>query len=349
MDYINELSSEERELFLHWKSIENSVREDLANIWIDEIKEEFSKLETEILRVKFILDKIHKRRVNSWSMDEREIRNIKIIMEHLENRQPSEKWIAAMHNDIYKLIKDIEEEKRRINLSKLSNPFFNVYPGELSSFEINLLMHIKESLKQKSLDQKLRQISSARNRKIPDPIHSGSLIHGVKIYSSEILSSILDNGILCAEFLGIQEDAETFFHADFIESNKQSILEWQNAINSATGKLPLTVFNRLRAYMPHDSIYAQSIALIVNSSETQSWKEDYVSRDNNVKSRFIHHFPIKHTNESPNQVSILGGVASTDIYGIIISSKLNRDEVIFVLQSKGMYIPIFNALGDKIY
>ena len=229
------------------------------------------------------------------------------------------------------------------------NPFVSYYKGNLSEAEIDLLVSIKQNLIRISQDAKLRQYSSQRNRKIKDPVVKGSLIHGVREFNFGILDLILNNGILCAEFLNKTEDGETFFHADFVESNINFIVDWQYALNSAPSKFPRTIFRRIRDFMP--SIYSkdQKIALVINRSSTQSWKKEYESKINNIKSRFIKSIPIEYPKEGPNQVSILGGVASTDIHGIIISPKVSPREIVKKFYKYKIYIPLFNSEGAKIF
>ena len=107
----------------------------------------------------------------------------------------------------------------------------------------------------------------------------------------------MNNGIVCSEFLGKIEDGETFFHADFIESNKAGIIEWQYSINSAPSTFPRTIFRRLRDFLPSLNTHNQRIALVVNRSSSQSWNSQQESMINNVKSRFIKSIPIPYSEE----------------------------------------------------
>ena len=334
---LSELSQEEKVLIAYWKTISARVKEDLANIWTEEVTEEFKGLREECL---FILKRIHSKRKKSWSQNKKEIEDIERFLRHIERPQSSNKFIELIHSDLKKIISDIEEERRQFLRYKATNPFGNVYPYILSEEETGFLLHLKSEIQRKSMDIGLRIWASQRNRTILDPMGAGSLIHGIKQFHPTILSSIIDNGILCAEFLGYVEDGETFFHADFIESNKNSVVEWQEFINRA---------NRFKAYMPYNYKYSQAIALIVNRSSRQSWKEAYESRENNIRSKFINYFPIRYTEEGPNQVSILGGVASYDIYGIILNPNVDVNMIVNFFRTKNFYIPLFNALGQKVY
>jgi len=235
---------------------------------------------------------------------------------------------------------------------KGENPFSKVYPHELTEREIETLIFLKEKIRRMSNDLNLITAASDRNKHIMNPLTYGSLVHGVIRYTPELLKSILNNGVLCSEFLGMKEDGETFFHADFIESNKGSVPEWQNEINNASSKLingKLPIFRRLRNFMASCTANTKIITLIVNRSNSISWTENQESRLNSLKSRFIVSIPIDYTKEGPNQVSILGGVASTDIYGIIISKKVDHQEITLNLNEKEFYIPIFDCNGNKVY
>lgn len=344
----SKLRSEEQRILISWAKISKRIKEDLANVWTDEVKTEFYKLRKDASRIAFILKKLFKHHYVGWDKYSQELKDLRQFLHDINRIDAKKEWVIRVHADLMQIIRDIEENLKKFCPQEL-NPFRNLYPNRLTRDEVTLLNSLKENLIHKSRDLTLRQFSSDRNRNVIDPIHVGSLIHGIKSHPSEILDSILDNGILCAEFLGLIEDSETFFHADFVESNKASTLQWQNALNTATDKLPLSVFERLKSYMPFNSKYSQAIALIVNSNQNQSWKDEYVSRANDIKSRFINYIPINYTLEGPNQVSILGGVDSTDIFGIIINPSIHADEIVNVLNSKNVYIPIFDAVGEKVY
>jgi len=233
-----------------------------------------------------------------------------------------------------------------------SNPFSTVYPHSLSATQVSDLLARQQALTALSSDTAARAAASRRNAAIDDPITPGTLVHGSRDFTPEKLGQILDQGLLCPEFIGQEEQHdETYFHVDFFETEAASVAELQERLNTAggvrfgPGSDPVKrMYAGMKWYLPWSGSRQPSITLIVNPDvSSQSWQADQVSRPNDIRSPYVALIP------GQNQVSVLGGVASTDIVGIVISPAVNVADVIRELESRGMYIPIYDTDGTLLY
>ena len=219
-------------------------------------------------------------------------------------------------------------------------------PFELTESEEKELIQLYRIIVAQSQDRRLLTQRSYINRQGIDD-YRGYLIHGVSSYDSKKFKGIVENGILSGDFLGIEEDGETFFHADFIKIRTSTISQWQNIINSASGKFGSKYFNfnGLTRYMPRIGDRHPKIAIIVDITNISA---ERISRALKINSKFITHFPLKFTDDSgPNMVSILGGVPTSNFAGVLINDLVNIEEIKNILAD--MYIPIFDVRGEQIY
>jgi hypothetical protein len=226
---------------------------------------------------------------------------------------------------------------------------FPTYAGRvpLTEGDKSKLTKLNNWLSNTSSNQELRRVASLRNKQVVDPIQNGALIHGVRAANIDKLESILDKGILCAEFLGQFEDGETYFHADFVASDKNSLYDWQKTINNAgTNILKDKSWHagfKWHGFAPAYQRKPQAIALIVNPSIAKSWDSKNESTQGDIKNKFINVIC------SDKQVSILGGVPSTDIVGMIIPDNFPVKELQKTMEEKGMYIPVFDTQAEKLF
>jgi len=226
---------------------------------------------------------------------------------------------------------------------------FPAYGGiePLTLNDIDFLSNLLENIVNKSTNQTERKNSKERNKQIVDPISVGAYIHGVRYFSDDIFDSILDKGILCSEYLDRTEDGETFFHADFYISDKPKLLDWQKTLNEVSNQPTQSSdwHSRIKngGFAPVKGRRSYTAALILNPYIAHSWNQEYESRCNNINSKFIKQILLD------EQVSILGGVPSTDIVGMILSDLINPQSIVSALEKRDMYIPIFNTDGIRIY
>lgn len=113
-DYSRELSAEEERIKKLWKRVIKYIRKDLAYIWTDEVKRDFEGLEAESERILVILRRFH----NHYSSDnkkyKKEISDVHDLIAHLEKATTPNKWIRQIHDDVIRVIADIESEKSTI-------------------------------------------------------------------------------------------------------------------------------------------------------------------------------------------------------------------------------------------
>lgn len=224
--------------------------------------------------------------------------------------------------------------------------FQTTFPFELSESEEKELIALYQTIIAESKDRRLLIQRENKNRQgIND--YRGFLIHGVTNFNSKKFKEIFENGVLSGDFLGIEEDGETFFHADFIEIKKPTIIEWQLLINSASGKFGSEFFNfnGVRNYMPSIGNREPKIGIIVDITNIPV---ERISRASRINSKYIINFPLKFTDDSgPNMVSILGGVPTCNFVGIVVNELVNIEEIKDILGD--IYVPIFDVRGNQIY
>jgi len=153
----------------------------------------------------------------------------------------------------------------------------------------------------------------------------GTLIHGMRRRSAnlELIENIAKTGILTGQAIGIPEDSETFYCADFFRV-PQSIAMEEYELPDRMG------------FTPFDS-GKSSMAFIIQPSQEL---EDLLSYDcykdgtpeSDITKTFISHVPIK---DKTLASSILYGIPSNGISGIVIGDKLleNKEMVKFVAKS----------------
>lgn len=68
-------------------------------------------------------------------------------------------------------------------------------------------------------------------------LKEGTLVHGTGVYNPETLKKISETGILSGDFIGIHEDGETYYCADFIRMKEDKMIEEMK--DNAGGRIPL--------------------------------------------------------------------------------------------------------------
>ena len=226
--------------------------------------------------------------------------------------------------------------------------FSDYFPGDLTIEDKELLSGIRKDVQEKSLDPTLREESSKRNKDQKEALKPGYWLHGIRGFKIEILSSILDNGVVCSEFVKGFEDGETFYHADFFENVDLDLANFQKKLSEAKRTFPLSRFAEMKNFLPNSGS-RKSIAIIVRPDGYAADYPKRQSRVGEVNSKFIVSFPIKKLKDQPNQVSFLGGIPSTEITAIVIGAKISLEDIKCELEKRKMYIPIFDIEGSQLH
>jgi len=173
-------------------------------------------------------------------------------------------------------------------------------------------------------------------------LKEGMIIHGIDSFNYDKLLSIKNTGILTGQAIGIEEDGETYFCADFHRVDKDiSFYEYSMNFPYRDGRCPMGKYN----------IGSNSLAFIIdrNSQENELFKYDCYKEgtpESEITKSFINYMPM----EKELASSILYGVPSNLIEGIIIGNKLMQDKKIvdFIIENfPNCYL--IGKFGDLVY
>ena len=155
-------------------------------------------------------------------------------------------------------------------------------------------------------------------------LKKGTLIHGTSGISRKMMESIAKTGILCGEFVGIWEDAETYYCADFIRiPEDQTLDEFQKSgIASAGGRIPLgssRKFNNIGFIISPDPMLDEILEEDVYTEESSETAKSFL----NQKSEVVQ----KYSGSGRGLVSaVVGGIPASCISGIIVGKHLEENE-----------------------
>lgn len=121
---IAKLSHEEALLVSFWKDVIKHVKRDIANIWTDEVRKDFERIKGEASKIALILRNLSNHYLIDIQRYKKEIYDIKMLLEHINKLEANEKWVRMIHNDLQRIISDVEKEKAELN-SELSNELVN--------------------------------------------------------------------------------------------------------------------------------------------------------------------------------------------------------------------------------
>ena len=110
-DDLDRLSIEEQLLKKSWNDVLNQIREDLAYIWLEDVRKDFNELKEESSRIALILNKLAKKNKES----SQKVKDIRILLRHLNRIQSKESWVKKIHGDVLRVIRDVEAEKAAIS------------------------------------------------------------------------------------------------------------------------------------------------------------------------------------------------------------------------------------------
>lgn len=171
----------------------------------------------------------------------------------------------------------------------------------------------------------------------------GTIIHGTDVFSYEKLDSISKSGILTGQAVGIGEDGETYYCADFHRVKEDITVEEYNSwFHYNDGRCP---FGK-RADI------SKSVAFVIvpddDSKELLSYDCYRDTKEGLVTRSFINTMPLEDDKDVAS--SILYGVPVSCFNGIVVGSKIINDrEKIEYLISKFPNCYIATCFGDVLY
>lgn len=213
--------------------------------------------------------------------------------------------------------------------------------GNLDNLHAQILSEQKErfdNLKKKHIPS---QIATKNDKLI---LKEGTIIHGTST-NIDKLKSISDTGILCGQAVGVEEDGETYFCADFHRIPFDITLEEYNDwFPYNDGRCPMGKIEKLSS--------SKRIAFVIspNKDNEELLSYDcYRDTDNGrITKSFVNEKGLPMRKEVAS--SILYGVPSNCIDGIIVGTKVleNREMINFLIKTfPSTYIAY--RTGDIIY
>ena len=171
----------------------------------------------------------------------------------------------------------------------------------------------------------------------------GTLIHGTSMYDEEMLSNISKTGILTGQAIGISEDGETYYCADFHRVCEDTTISGYNSeFTYNDGRCP---FGRRS-----DNSNAVAFVIVPNEYNRELLSYDCY-RDGTVESditkSFINYMPIE---DKEKASSILYGVPSSCINGIVVGGRVacNEERINYLINLfPNSYI--VTSFGELIY
>ena len=172
----------------------------------------------------------------------------------------------------------------------------------------------------------------------------GSIIHGTTRYDEEMLDNISKTGILTGQAVGVSEDGETYYCADFHRvSEDTTVIDYCNTFSYNDGRCP---FGKTRA----DN--SSSVAFVIEPSLENAELLSYDcyrdgTKESDITKSFINMMPIE---DKEKASSILYGVPSSCFSSIVVGGKLldNPDRINYLI-SKFPKCYIMSSFGDLIY
>lgn len=176
----------------------------------------------------------------------------------------------------------------------------------------------------------------------------GTLIHGISAYDEDKLDNISKTGILTGQAVGVSEDGETYYCADFHRVDRDiTVEEYCTNFKINDGRCP---FGGARA----DN--SRSVAFVVAPNEVCSELLSYDcyrvdTKESDITRSFVNLNGLPRKGSETDKVSsILYGVPYNFINGIVVGGKILDDEnKIKFLMEKFPNCYIMTAFGELIY
>jgi len=244
-------------------------------------------------------------------------------------------------------------EVKSIEISKTPLPHEIIFGKELGQEDMALLEHQWDVFNQIKQFPIFENPIQKRRLEGGVDLTQGTLLHGTS-FNIEKIKKIKETGIVSGELIGIPEDNETHYCADFFRvPNDTSIpqyLEWcgQPIINGM-----LKIKRGESAYLPRQGKQSKQIAFIINNEDSRLQpllKYDAYGPSSHERMKSIINFLPREFDPSPTRTTsaILIGIPSNFISGIIISDGISTGEAADIKQIMGEMTSVFRTNGEII-
>lgn len=180
----------------------------------------------------------------------------------------------------------------------------------------------------------------------------GTLIHGTR-YDRAKLTSIAKHGVVSGELMGVPEDCETHYCADFFRvSEDMSLDDYLSFISTPeqVGKIRKTKMETNYFPRPKDRTNKIGIVFDTNNPVVQALQENDAYRsDNKTLDSVINQLPIKDEEAVKRVSAILGGLPANLISGLVIPSTIANDpEEVSFLKKRFPKAVLLAVEGEKM-
>lgn len=103
------LSEQEKLILKHWSEVASRLKEDLANLWTEEVKSGFETIKKEVKKIKG--DLIRFKNTHTPKTFTKYMKDIDNLSYTLNNPQASQKWVGLVYNQLTEVMRDIEKVK----------------------------------------------------------------------------------------------------------------------------------------------------------------------------------------------------------------------------------------------
>ena len=227
--------------------------------------------------------------------------------------------------------------------------------NEVTSTERELILkQWKTFLRIASLPVPENQLLKRRERGEPELVE-GTLIHGIRTWSRDIIESVARVGIVSGEMVGVHEDNETHFCADFFRiPSATSIAQYVNWYETTSVKTPggLTMKVPEANFLPRSlGRTTKRLAFIVDTPPPELQPLLAYDAYQNADIQKITRNLVEENSETRSRVSaIVCGIPSNFLSGILITSALENDkeDLAYIRALFGERMPIFNIKGELV-
>lgn len=183
------------------------------------------------------------------------------------------------------------------------------------------------------------------------PLLQGTLIHGTA-FDLDKVTAILHDGILSGELVGIPEDNETHYCADFFrvpeDYSIEDYLKWcATPVSSGFLKIKRGEFN----YIPTLDKPSHQIAFIADTTNARLaglLENDPYTPDGYEKMQHIVNYLFREVDSAETRTTsaVLCGIPAKFISGVIISDDFSQEEIDQLKMLVGSNRVVFNTHGE---
>lgn len=186
------------------------------------------------------------------------------------------------------------------------------------------------------------EISIRRAAGLPE-LPRGTLAHGTR-FDLDKMRSIAERGVISGELMGIPEDGETHYCADFFrvpeDMNIGEYVAWYDSLEPQEGTSRITKGRMERNYLARRTSHGEAVTILVatGSPEARMLMEQDAYRDGFESMKtIISYLPIDRNGPRAKRVAaILCGIPASLISGLILPEKITKNAAL-VLQLRSMF------------